>query len=142
MHRAAQLDPTFFFPVMSEGWLKLELGDYRAAVPFLARAARMDAPPFVTAYLAFAHGAAGDRAAAMDNLAALQKMAGSAPVPPFNLALVHLGLGDKAKTIAYLEQARAADSQMLGWLGRDHIFDSLRREPRFIALLKELNFTP
>ncbi|HKI95122.1 MAG TPA: protein kinase [Gemmatimonadales bacterium] len=139
-HRAAQLDPSFFFPVMSEGWLQLELGNYRAAIPFLARAAKMDAPPFVTAYLAFAHGAAGDRTAAMADLDALRTMAGGSPVLPFNLALVYLGLGDKAKAITYLEQARAADSQMLGWLGQDHIFDSLRKEPRFIALLEELKF--
>ncbi len=138
--RAAQLDPTFFFPVMTDGWIELDAGHYRAAIPYLARAARMDAPPFVTAYLAFAHGAAGDRAAAMADLAALRKMAGGAPVLPFNLALVYLGLGEKAKAIAYLEQAHAADSQMLAWLGQDHIFDSLRKEPRFIALLKELKF--
>ena len=67
-------------------------------------------------------------------------MAGTTPVPPFNLAMVCLGIGDKPRAIAYLEQALAADSQMLAWLGHDAIFDSLRSEPRFVALLKRLNF--
>ncbi|MEJ2187215.1 MAG: protein kinase [Gemmatimonadota bacterium] len=138
--RAAQLDPTFFFPAAVEGLIPLEAGNYRDAIPALARATKMDAPPFVTAYLALAHGAAGDRAAAMADLEALRTMAGDRPVLPFNLALVYLGLGDKDRAITYLEQARAADSQMIGWLGYDPMFDSLRTEPRFIALLEELKF--
>ncbi len=109
--RAAELDPTFFFPVMLNGWIDLEAGNHRAAIPALTKATAMDAPPFVTAYLAFAHGAAGDRAGAMAELDALRKMAGGAPVLPFNLALVYLGLGEKTRAIEHLEQALAADSQ-------------------------------
>ena len=138
--RAGELDPTFFFPVMMEGWIDLEAGNYRGAVPALTRASAMDAPPFVTAYLALARGAAGDRAGAMAELEALRKMAGGRPVLPFNLALVYLGLGERSRAIEYVWQALAANSQMLGWLGHDAIFDSLRQEPRFIALLKRLRF--
>ncbi len=29
---------------------------------------------------------------------------------------------------------------MMAWLGRDAMFDPLRSEPRFIALVKRLNF--
>jgi tetratricopeptide (TPR) repeat protein len=138
--RAGELDPAFFFPVMLEGWINLEAGNYREAIPALTRAGAMDAPPFVTAYLAFARGAAGDRVGAMAELEALRKMAGGRPVLPFNLALVYLGLGERARAIDYAWQALAANSQMLGWLGHDAIFDSLRKEPRFIALLKRLRF--
>jgi TolB-like protein/tRNA A-37 threonylcarbamoyl transferase component Bud32 len=142
VRRAAELDPSFFFPVMLRGWIDLEAGNYRAAIPPLKQASTMDAPPFVTAYLAFARGAAGDRAGAIEELRALRRMSGNAPVLPFNLALVYLGLGERQRAIDYLEQALAADSQMLGWLGYDTIFDSLRKEPRFIALLKRLKFAP
>jgi TolB-like protein/tRNA A-37 threonylcarbamoyl transferase component Bud32 len=138
--RAGELDPTFFFPVMSEGWIDLNAGSYRDAIPALAKATTMDAPPFVTAYLAFARGAAGDRTGALAELDALRRLAGDAPVLPFNLALVYLGLGERGRAIDYLERALAADSQMLGWLGYDAIFDSLREEPRFVALLKRLRF--
>ncbi len=60
---------------------------------------------------------------------------------PFNLALVHLGLGDHGRAIDELERALAADSQFLGWIGRDAIFDPLRSEPRFVALARRLHFT-
>jgi len=138
--RAGELDPSYFFPVMLEGWIKLESRSFAAAIPLLAKAAKMDAPPFVTAYLAYARGAAGDRSGALAELATLKKMSGNAPVLPFNLAMVYLGLGDKARAIDNLEKALAADSQMLAWLGYDAIFDSLRGEPGFTALLRRLNF--
>jgi tetratricopeptide (TPR) repeat protein len=100
----------------------------------------MDAPPFVTAFLAYAYGAAGYRDSAMAELEALKKMSPGGRVLPFNLALVYLGLGDHGRALDNLERALAADSQMMAWLGRDTIFDPLRSEPRFRALLKRLNF--
>jgi len=138
--KAADLDPTFFFPVMMDGWVELEAGKPRDAIPALRKAKAMDAPPFVTAYLAYALGASGDHDGALTQLNDLKKMAGRAPVLPFNLAMVWLGLGDNKRTLDELERALAADSQMMPWLGRDAIFDPLRSEPRFVALMKRLNF--
>lgn len=138
--KSGELDPTYFFPVMLEGWADLEAGKFREAVPFIKKATTMGAPPFVTAYLAYAHGAAGDRDSAMAALEALKNMSKDGQVLPFNRALVYLGLGDHARALDNLERALAADSQMMAWLGRDAIFDALRSEPRFIALMKRLNF--
>jgi len=138
--KSGELDPAYFFPVMLEGWADLEAGKFREAVPFIKKATTMGAPPFVTAYLAYAHGAAGDRGSAMAALEALKNMSKDGQVLPFNRALVYLGLGDHARALDNLERALAADSQMMAWLGRDAIFDALRSEPRSIALMKRLNF--
>jgi TolB-like protein len=140
MNKAIQLDPTFFFPVMTQGWARLEVGRYAEAIPFLVKATTLGAPPFVTAFLAYAYGAAGDSAKARAELTALEKGSPNGEVAPFNLALVHLGLGEPQRAIGDLERARAADSQFLCWLGRDAIFDPLRSDPRFIALLRGLHF--
>jgi len=138
--KSGQLDPSYFFPVMLEGWADLEAGKFREAIPFIKKATTMGAPPFVTAYLGYAYAAAGDRDSAMAELDSLKKMSQGGRVLPFNLALVYLGLGDHGRALDNLERALAADSQMMAWLGRDAIFDSLRSEPRFMALLKKLNF--
>jgi Flp pilus assembly protein TadD len=94
----------------------------------------------VTAYLAYALGAAGDRAGAMWELDSLKKMSPDGKVLPFNLALVYLGMGDRARALDNLEKAYQADSQLLAWLGQDAMFDSLRSEARFVALLRKLHF--
>ena len=60
----------------------------------------------------------------MAELAELKKMSKDGTVLPFNLALVYLGLGDRARALDNLERALAADSQMMAWIGRDAIFDS------------------
>ncbi len=137
--RAMELDPAFFFPVMVEGWADLDAGHYRDALPALKRAQSLDAPPFVTAYLAFAYGLAGDRSSALAELAALRKMSADGSVLPFNLALVKLGLGDRAGALDGLEQAYGTNSQLMPWIGYDTMFDTLRSEPRFNALLKKVN---
>jgi hypothetical protein len=71
-------------------------------------------------------------------LADLKKMSRDGAVLPFNLALVYLGLGDRPHTLDNLERALAADSQMMAWIARDTIFDPIRSEPRFAALLNKM----
>ena len=140
--KVTELDPTYFFAPMAEGWALLDAGKYSDAIPFLKKATTMDAPPFVTAYLAYAYGSAGQRDSAMAELEKLKKMSKGGQVLPFNLALVYLGVGDKLKALDNLERALAADSQFMAWIGQDAIFDPLRSEPRFKALMKKLNFAP
>jgi TolB-like protein/Tfp pilus assembly protein PilF len=139
--KAADLDPAFFFPVMVEGWIDLDAGRFREAIPSLRKAATMDAPPFVTAFLAYAYGAAGYRDSAMAALEALKRISPGGRVLPFNLALVYLGLGDRRRAVDNLDRALASNSQMMAWIGRDAIFDPLRSEPRFHELLEKVNLT-
>jgi hypothetical protein len=61
-------------------------------------------------------------------------------VPPFNLAIVYLGLGDLDRGMDLLEQASADDSQWMMYLKIDRVFAPLRSNPRFVALMKKWNF--
>jgi eukaryotic-like serine/threonine-protein kinase len=138
--KAEELDPTFFFPVAQEAKVAALAGNYPEAIAKYRQAQTMGAPPFTTADLAYVQGISGDRAGAMASLAELRKISPGGEAAPFNLALVYLGLGDHTRAIDYLEQAYAASSQGLVWLKRDPIYDPLRSNPRFIALMKRLNF--
>jgi len=138
--KATELDPTFFFPTHEEGVLALQTGNFPEAIARFERARTLDAPPFTTAYLAYAYGMSGNRSRALTILEELRKMSPGGKAAPFNLALVYLGLGDRARALDGLEEAYAASSELLVWLKIDRIFDPLRSEPRFVALMKRLNF--
>jgi serine/threonine protein kinase/tetratricopeptide (TPR) repeat protein len=136
--RAEELDPTFFFPQMIYGWVDIQAGKFADAILSLKKAKALDSPAFVTAFIAYAYGKSGDRARALAELEELEKVSLRGQVLPFNLALVYLGLGDRQRAIDYLEKAYASDSQWMGWLGKDRMFDPLRSDPRFVALLRKL----
>jgi serine/threonine-protein kinase len=138
--RASDLDPAFFFPQMAYGWIDIEAGKISDAIPELQKATAMESPAFVTAFLGYAYGASGDRAHAMAEMEDLKKRSLHGHVLPFNLALVYIGLGDRQRALDCLERAYATDSQWMGWLKNDRIFDPLRSEPRFVALMKKLRF--
>jgi eukaryotic-like serine/threonine-protein kinase len=136
--RSADLDPTFFFPFWAYGWVDIQAGKVKDAIPQFQKAKAMGSPAFVSAWLAYAYGASGDRARALAELEDLKKLSLHGSVTAFNLALVSLGLGDRARAVSYLEQAYASDSQWLGWLRGDRTFDPLRVDPRFAALVKKV----
>lgn len=138
--KATALDPTFYFPVYQEGLIALYAGDFRGAIAKFRESRALGAPLFVTAVLAYAQAKSGDRAGAMATLGELKKVSPGGKVAPYNLALLYLGQGDHARALDYLEQAYLANSQQLVWLKVDPVFDPLRSEPRFVALMKRLNF--
>ena len=138
VRKAADLDPTLFMAPWIDGWIALQAGRPQDAVAPFEKADTMGAPAFVSAWLAYARGASGDRARAAAGLAALKERSLRGSPTAFDLALVHLGRGDRARAVSELERAHATDSQWLGWLGQDRTFDPLRSEPRFTALLRKL----
>ncbi len=137
---AADLDPTFFFPPFAYGWIDIQAGNLKDAIPHFAKAKTMGAPAFVSAWLAYAYGASGNRERALAEVDDLRAMSLDGNITPFDNALVALGVGDDARAVSLLEQAYAMDSQWLGWLKNDRIFDPLRSDPRFIELMKKMGF--
>ncbi|MEL4457322.1 TPR end-of-group domain-containing protein [Lutimonas vermicola] len=57
----------------------------------------------------------------------------------FNGACLYAKDGNKKKAISLLEVAVEKGYGNKEWIERDHDYDSLRNEPRFIALIKKLN---
>jgi TolB-like protein/Tfp pilus assembly protein PilF len=92
-------------------------------------------------YLGHAYGRAGRSEDAGSMLQELQRRATAGYVPPYFLALVHAGLGDRDATLSDLERAFAQRDTMLRDLLVDASFDALRDEPRFQGLIADMEFT-
>jgi tetratricopeptide (TPR) repeat protein len=140
VNRALDLDQTLFFSHFEVGWIDIEAGKIEAAVPELQKAVAIGSPPWVAGWLGYAYGATGDHARALAVIEELKHKSLHGYVPPFNLAVVYLGMGDKGRAMDYLEQAFSAHSEWLELLKMDRIFDPLRKKPRFIALMKKVHF--
>jgi tetratricopeptide (TPR) repeat protein len=138
-NRSLELDQTFFFSHWALGWIDIEAGKISDAIPELQKADSIGSPPWVAGWLGYAYGMTGDRARAMAVIEDLKRKSLHGYVPPFNLAIVYIGMGDRGRALDYLEQAYSAHSQLLCWLKMDRIFDPLRKEPRFIELLKKVH---
>jgi hypothetical protein len=63
-------------------------------------------------------------------------------VSPFDLAVIYGGLGDKGRTLEYLEKAYDERSTSLTLLKLSPAFASLRSEPRFAQLVRRVGLTP
>jgi adenylate cyclase len=139
---ALELDPTFYWAQFCLGWADIEAGKFNQAIPELEKARAMDSPPFVAGWLGYAYAMTGEHNKARAIIADLNQMSSQISprrfVSPFCTAIVYLGLKEKERALDGLEKAYAVRSQWLTQLKVDKVFDPLRSEPRFIALLKKV----
>ena len=73
-------------------------------------------------------------------LTTLEAIARERYVPPYALALVHAGLGQRDLTFEWLGRAYAARDVHLTWLPQDAKWDPFRDDPRFRDLLNRCGF--
>ena len=92
--------------------------------------------------LGHAYAVSGKRAEAHKVLAELKDLSKRRYVAPFDIALVYVGLGDKAQALEWLQRAYEDHSFRLTWIKVDPRLDSLRGEPRFQDLLRRMNLAP
>ena len=94
--------------------------------------------PYSLAGLAHAFANAGHRAEAeelLQELVTYQRYY----VDPYNLAIVHSGLGERERVFEYLEKAyRARSMWMACWIKSDPRLDPVRSDHRFADLLRRV----
>jgi TolB-like protein/DNA-binding winged helix-turn-helix (wHTH) protein len=78
---------------------------------------------------------------AREVLRRLEADAGERYVPPYAIALVHAGLGERDPVFEWLDKAYAARDVHLMYLPVDSKWDPYRADPRFNALLARCGFT-
>ena len=61
---------------------------------------------------------------------------------PYEIAVLHLGLGEHEQAIDWLEKAYEARDSHLIYINKGPRFDPLRGNPRFIELLNRIDWLP
>lgn len=109
------------------------------AVSHAQKVVTADRRPRSLAFLGHALGVSGRKAEAQQILEELHTLSRTEPVAPFDLALVHIGLGDHSSALALLEKA-LEDREYAVRLKTEVLLDPLRDHPRFAVLLRRAGF--
>jgi serine/threonine-protein kinase len=98
--------------------------------------------PAMIAILGYAHGMAGNEREARRVLDQLTEFSTQRYISPYDLSLVHVGLGEEDEAIEGLRRAYDERSPHMVLLKVEPMFDSLRSDPRFVQLLKDMALSP
>ena len=141
LEKVLELNPNFWGAHWILGDIHQQKGSYREAIAALSKAAFLsDNNPVSLGSLGFTYGRAGEEKLARAMLAGLEELAEQRYVSPFNLAIVHLGLGEKDKAMEKLGEGYQLRSRSMAWLNVDTRLEPLRDDPRFQSLLQRIGF--
>ncbi len=100
----------------------------------------MEKDPMTTSQVGYAYALVGQRAKARDLLRQLERSP-DGPVRALPVARVYAGLGDRDRAFSWLQKAVDQRDVALS-LQADPVYDGLRSDPRFRALLQRVNLSP
>ena len=137
------LEAGFYKSYASMGRVLSLMGRHEEAIEML-RSAWQLSPELASVLAALGQtlGLAGSLEEARQCLGDLEAMSRRTHVPCTSFAILNLGLGERSRSLDWLE--RGADRREIG-LGVIHmhpLYDPLRSEPRFQRLLSRMNFLP
>jgi serine/threonine protein kinase/Tfp pilus assembly protein PilF len=98
--------------------------------------------PLMRAALAHTYGTANKTKDALETLESLTTLAKQKYVAPYFLAGIHIGIGENAHALEYLERAFEEKSHWLIYLHMDPSMDTLRDDARFEDLLHRVGLPP
>ena len=93
------------------------------------------------AILAYVHARAGDAKKAHEVIGQIEAAAGNMPLPTPFYAVVYIAFGDFKKALSILEEAYENRVPSMNILMVEPVFDPLRDEPRFKALLSKMGLS-
>ncbi|HEX8459366.1 MAG TPA: winged helix-turn-helix domain-containing protein [Pyrinomonadaceae bacterium] len=140
---AIEIDPSFAPAHGIKGLAYVLMERYESAILALHKAADfMEGDPEGIALLGYAYGKCGRRREALAAVAELKARSKQRYTPPYLLAYVYSGLKEKGKAFEWLDNACSEHCFTLSLLKVDPIYDCLRSDARFSALLRRVGLIP
>jgi TolB-like protein/DNA-binding winged helix-turn-helix (wHTH) protein/Tfp pilus assembly protein PilF len=117
-----------------------EQGRTQDALRDIAKRQKLQDDSFTWMLYAYAHGRAGHEMEARTYLHKLEAERSRRYVDAAELVIAHLGMGEKEQALNWIEKGLSERSAAMAWLKVDPVYDPLRSEPRFRALLRQIGF--
>jgi adenylate cyclase len=138
IRRTLELDSTSTLARHLLGCCLLWKGDTAGAIAEFQKSKTMVAGAWYQGLLGYAYAISGNRSKAEQILRELEQMAKRQYVSSTAFADIHLGLGEKEKALDWLEKSYEDQESACWYLKVDPIYDSVRNEPRFQAILEKI----
>lgn len=94
--------------------------------------------PDIVGFQGYVLGRAGRRDEALKALEELHRLAHPGEPSPFLVALVYVGLGETDRAFEWLDKAIQARAWQSPMIKANPVFDGIRSDPRFPALLRRI----
>lgn len=134
-----EFDPSFFRAFTGMGRAYAQMGRYVEALAMLEKGRSLGGEvPNILAAMGQVFALSGDHASARGVLARLEARSREVYIPSTCFAVVHLGLGERERALDWLEKGCAQGEMTLEILKVHPIYDDVRDEPRFQAVLRRL----
>ncbi|HEV2913532.1 MAG TPA: tetratricopeptide repeat protein [Pyrinomonadaceae bacterium] len=137
--KALEMDPQFAFAYRNIGLALVQQGAVDEAITALERAVKISGGDATyKSHLAYAYAVAGKLAAAERIIAELEKLAREKYVSSYYFAMIYLGLDIQDRMFLWLERALEERSGFMAFLHVEPMFDALRTDSRFVALVRRV----
>lgn len=141
LNKTIDLDPNFWLAHLAISRVYIEKGMHAEAIAAAAKARELSKVNSESiALVGYAQAKAGETEKARAVLDELLKLSRERYVPPYNFALIYNALGEGGKALDYLEKAFAEKDVRMVFLKVEPKWNNLRNEPRFIELMRRMNF--
>jgi len=141
LQKTLELEPNYWFAHMFASVAYCDKGMYDQAIEAARKAKEFNpASSQPTAYLSYALSRSGRQAEARSLLNEMLKPADDRYIPPYHVALIYAGLGDREQTLAWLERGIIQRDPKMTFLNVDNHWNDVKNDPRFQKILAEVGF--
>ena len=140
INKSLSIDSNYPFAHYFKGMCYMAQGKYAEAIAEEKQADNLFAAPWSQGRLAYAYARAGNIKMAKSILDSIEKRSQTDYVSYDVVASVYVALGDKEKAIEYLNRGENDRAGWMVFLNVDPIWDTIRSDAKFIAILKKMGF--
>ena len=141
--RVLELDPNFGYAYSNLGLTYLAQGKVDDAIAAYQKViAEPVSDPVDSATLGYAYTLVGNVRQAKEILTELLRQSKRRMCVPTGISILYMGLGNREKALEWLETAYEERDLYLRRIKVDPIWDALRAEPRFKAIVKKMGLEP